>query len=49
MAKIKNKALNMGDEIIEREYFFSDINGKQITVKAVNREEAENKAKELIK
>jgi hypothetical protein len=49
MSKIKNKALNMGDEVIEKEYFFSDIKGQQITVKAVNKEEAEKKAKQLIK
>jgi hypothetical protein len=32
----------------EEEYFFSNIDGKQITVKAASREEAEKKARALI-
>ena len=38
----------MGEEVLMeegKEYFFSDVNGKQITVKAKNKEEAEQKAK----
>lgn len=50
--KFENKALNISDEtkieIKEEEYFFSNIGGKQITVMASSREEAEKKAKELI-
>jgi len=49
MPKIQNKAVQMGDEIKTREekYFFPDVNGKQITVKANSLKEAEEKAKEL--
>lgn len=51
--KFVNKALNIGEETkiqtkTEEEYFFSNIDGKQITVKATSREEAEKKAKDLI-
>lgn len=50
MSKVENKAVQMGKEIKqeEKEYFFPDIGGKQITVKATSREEAEKKAKKLI-
>jgi len=49
--KFENKALKISDEtkIETKEYFFPDIDGKQITVKATSQEEAEKKARELIK
>ena len=50
--KFENKALKISDETKietkEEEYFFSNIGGKQITVKAASQEEAERKAKDLI-
>lgn len=53
--KFENKALKPKEETKietkgpEEEYFFSNINGKQITVKARSKDEAEIKAKSLIK
>lgn len=50
--KFENKALKISEETKietkEEEYFFSDIGGKQITVKATSPEEAERKARSLI-
>jgi len=50
--KFENKALKISEETKietkEEEYFFSDIDGKQITVKATSPEEAERKARSLI-
>ena len=50
--KFENKALKIGKETKietkEEDYFFSDIGGKQITVRATSREEAERKARALI-
>jgi hypothetical protein len=46
----ENKALKMGKEKNpEQEYFFPDINGKSITVKATSHEEARKKANDLTK
>lgn len=42
----ENKALSIKTE---QEYFFPDLEGRQITVKAVSREEAEKKARQRIK
>lgn len=49
MSKVENKAVHMGDEIEAKEekYFFPDVNGQSITVKAKSREEALEKAKKL--
>jgi hypothetical protein len=49
--KFENKALKISEETkieTKEEYFFSNIGGKQITVKAASQEEAERKAKDLI-
>jgi hypothetical protein len=50
MAKPNHKAVELDGAnevptVEEQEYFFPDIDGKQITVKAKTREEAEAKAK----
>jgi hypothetical protein len=50
--KFENKALKISEETKiktkEEEYFFSNIDGRQITVKATSAEEAERKARSLI-
>ena len=50
MPKPNHKAITLEGKgeipmIEDQEYFFPDIEGKQVTVKAKNREEAEKKAK----
>lgn len=45
----ENKAINQAGTKREQEYFFPDIDGKQITVSATSVEEAEKKARAIIK
>jgi hypothetical protein len=54
MSKPNHKAVTLegADEAPtdeNQEYFFPDIEGRQVTVMARNREEAEEKAKKIIK
>lgn len=45
----ENKAVKMAETKTEQEYFFPDIEGKQVTVTATSIEEAEKKARAIIK
>lgn len=42
---VENKAVKQ--EEVKQEYFFPDINGKPVTVRAKTREKAEEEAKKL--
>lgn len=45
----ENKAIKPTESKIEQEYFFPDIEGQQITVKATSLKEAGKKARAMIK